>query len=444
VEEDPRQHINLVFIGHVDAGKSTLCGSILFHMGMVDPRQIERFEREAKERNRDSWFLAFIMDTSEEERAKGKTVEVGRAHFETEARRFTILDAPGHKNYVPHMISGAAQADIGCLVISARKGEFETGFEKGGQTREHATLCKTLGVNKLVVVINKMDDPTVQWSKERYDECVGKLRPFLKASGYKVKKDVIFMPLAGLSGMNVKDPVDRAVCPWIEELDFKESLLTTLSNLEITGRDALAPVVMPVLDRYAERGTVVMGKVERGTIRMGSKLTVCPTGQQVKVVQIEIKEEAVMSAKCGENVLIKVEKIDISDLKKGYVLTDSIATLPSTNFVTVQMVLIDLLSHRPIFTAGYDCIFHSHTVAEECEVMTLISETKRNKKGEETTRKNPAFVKKGSIVVCQIKLHETCIFTSFDEIEQLGRVTLRDEGMTIAIGKILSIDAEAK
>ena len=161
-EEDPREHLNVVFIGHVDAGKSTLSGNILYLTGYVDKRTIEKYEREAKQRNRESWFLAFIMDTNEEERAKGKTVEVGRAPFETEAKRYTILDAPGHKNYVPHMISGAAQADVGILVISARRGEFETGFERGGQTREHAMLCKTLGVRFLIVVINKMDDPTVR------------------------------------------------------------------------------------------------------------------------------------------------------------------------------------------------------------------------------------------------------------------------------------------
>ncbi|KAJ1417027.1 P-loop containing nucleoside triphosphate hydrolase protein, partial [Ochromonadaceae sp. CCMP2298] len=200
---DPREHLNLVFIGHVDAGKSTLSGSILYIMGKVDSRTIERFEREAKQRNRESWFLAFIMDTSEEERAKGKTVEVGRAHFETDINRYTILDAPGHKNYVPNMIAGAAQADVGVLVISARKGEFETGFEKGGQTREHALLARTLGVSHLVVVINKMDDPTVEWDQNRYEECVSKLKPYLKQVGYTIKKDVKFVPISGLSGDNV-------------------------------------------------------------------------------------------------------------------------------------------------------------------------------------------------------------------------------------------------
>ena len=152
------------------------------------------------------------MDTNEEERAKGKTVEVGRAPFETEAKRYTILDAPGHKNYVPHMISGAAQADVGILVISARRGEFETGFERGGQTREHAMLCKTLGVRALVVVINKMDDPTVQWQRSRFDECVSKLKPFLKTCGYVIRKEVKFIPISGLTGANVLKTVDPAVC----------------------------------------------------------------------------------------------------------------------------------------------------------------------------------------------------------------------------------------
>ena len=213
-DADPRAHMNIVFIGHVDAGKSTLSGSILYLMGKVDARTIERFEREAKDRNRESWFLAFIMDTSEEERAKGKTVEVGRAQFETDVHRYTILDAPGHKNYVPNMISGAAQADIGVMVISARRGEFETGFEKGGQTREHALLAKTLGVRYLVVVINKMDDPTVNWDKERFDECVNKLKPFLrKYCGYVIKKDIRLVPISGLSGANVLNEVSPDVCP---------------------------------------------------------------------------------------------------------------------------------------------------------------------------------------------------------------------------------------
>lgn len=197
-EKNKKRHLNVVFIGHVDAGKSTIGGQILYLSGQVDERTIQKYEKEAKDKSRESWYMAYIMDTNEEERAKGKTVEVGRAHFETETTRFTILDAPGHKSYVPNMIMGASQADIGVLVISARKGEFETGYERGGQTREHVQLAKTLGVTKLLVVVNKMDDPTVNWSKERYDEIESKMVPFLKSSGYNVKKDIQFLPISGL------------------------------------------------------------------------------------------------------------------------------------------------------------------------------------------------------------------------------------------------------
>ncbi|XP_035771084.1 G1 to S phase transition 1, like [Neolamprologus brichardi] len=192
-----KEHINVVFIGHVDAGKSTIGGQIMYLTGMVDKRTLEKYEREAKEKNRETWYLSWALDTNQEERDKGKTVEVGRAYFETDKKHFTILDAPGHKSFVPNMIGGASQADLAVLVISARKGEFETGFEKGGQTREHAMLAKTAGVKHLIVLVNKMDDPTVNWSLDRYEECKEKLVPFLKKVGFNPKKDVHFMPCSG-------------------------------------------------------------------------------------------------------------------------------------------------------------------------------------------------------------------------------------------------------
>jgi len=182
-----KEHVNVIVLGHVDAGKSTLGGSILYATGMVDERTMDKLKRDAKEAGRETWYLSWALDLTKEERAQGKTVEVGRGFFETEKRRYSILDAPGHKTFVPSMIGGASQADVGILVISARKGEYETGFEKGGQTREHAVLAKTQGVNKLIVVVNKMDDPTVEWSEERYKECIVKLTVFLKGVGYNPK-----------------------------------------------------------------------------------------------------------------------------------------------------------------------------------------------------------------------------------------------------------------
>ena len=209
--KDQLEHLNVVFIGHVDAGKSTVCGQILYSTGQVDDRTIEKYEREAKEKNRQSWFLAYIMDTNEEERAKGKTVECGRAIFATEKKRYTILDAPGHKNFVPNMIIGAAQADVGILVISARKGEFETGFEKGGQTREHAMLAKTLGVRQFLVLVNKMDD--TDWDQGRFNEIEGKVSPFLKGLGFNMK-NVKYVPGSGITGEGVAKPVPQEKAPW--------------------------------------------------------------------------------------------------------------------------------------------------------------------------------------------------------------------------------------
>ena len=191
-------------------------GNLLYLSGMVDKRTMEKYEREAKEAGRDSWYLSWALDSTPQERSKGKTVEVGRAYFETDSRRYTILDAPGHKTYVPSMISGAAQADVAILVISARKGEFETGFEKGGQTREHIMLVKTAGVSKVIVVINKMDEPTVVWAKERFDEIKDKLTPFVRAAGFNIKTDVTFIPVSAYTGANLKERVKKDLCSWWE------------------------------------------------------------------------------------------------------------------------------------------------------------------------------------------------------------------------------------
>jgi len=438
-EEDPRNHLNLVFIGHVDAGKSTLSGSILYVTGNVDKRTIERYEREAKDRNRESWFLAFIMDTSEEERAKGKTVEVGRATFETDIHRYTILDAPGHKNYVPNMISGAAQADVGILVISARRGEFETGFEKGGQTREHALLAKTLGVQYLVVVINKMDDPTVCWAKERYDECVSKLKPYLKQCGYAIKKDVKFLPISGLSGDNILNEVKPETCPWWKELystgengTTTPTLMKTLDTLSIDGRNAEAPLRVPVLDRYYERGCVVLGKVEQGTLRTGDEIVLAPTKKTTRVDGIYIGEKYVATAKPGENVLIKLS-ITIEDVQKGYVISSAISPCPAVTEIKVQLALVEMLEHRPLFTPGYDAMMHVHTAEIEVTCRSLVSVLD---KGKEVVR---PFARQGQVCTAILSMPLSTCMESYKDMNALGRVTLRDEGRTIAIGKILGM-----
>lgn len=438
VEGDPREHLNLVFIGHVDAGKSTLSGNILYLTENVDKRTIEKYEAEAKERNRESWFLAFIMDTNEEERAKGITVEVGRATFETKLHRYSILDAPGHKNYVPNMIMGASQADVAILVISARKGEFEAGFNKGGQTREHALLAKTLGVTYLIVVINKMDEPTVQWKKERFDECVSKLRPFLKGCGFKIKKEVKFMAISALTGANVKDEVDPKLCDWWanswksgENNTDKPTLMSLLDSLEMKGRNPNAPVRFPVLDRYTDRGTIAMGKVESGTLRPGTKVILMPTRQTYKIDGIWSEETPLASARPGENVLLKIGGAGMEDVQKGFVIcTDP--PCRSVDKLICQIMVMDLPEHAKVLTAGFTAVFHAHCAEEEATV-TKIFET-IDRKGK--VMKGAHFANVGMTVICMIELARTVPCETYEDYPFLGRFTLRTEGKTCAIGVI--------
>ena len=429
---DAREHLNVIHIGHVDSGKSTLSGSILFQTGQIDQRTIEKFEREAKQRGRESWWLAYILDTTEEERSKGITVEVGRAFFETEHKRFTILDAPGHKSFVANMIQGAAQADIATLVISARKGEFETGFEKGGQTREHALLAKTLGVRILVVVVNKMDDPTVQWDKGRYDEIVGKLTPFLKASGY-MQKHVHFLPIAGLTGKNIKDRVGKELCPWFEG----PSLLELLDGISIGGRDPDAALRVPVLDKYIDRGIICMGKVEAGTVREGMELTIMPQNTKARVEKVLINDAEVSLARPGENVKIKIKGCSEEEVVRGFVLCSRDEPVLAVTQFECQLMVLEL-DHKALFTAGYSAVLHIHTAEEEVTVVKLCAELDK-KTGEPKPGPAPRFVKSGALCVCVLKTARSICVEKFDALQQLGRFTLRDEGRTIGIGKVLRL-----
>ncbi|KAL6532514.1 hypothetical protein OROGR_014484 [Orobanche gracilis] len=436
MQDHKKRHVNVVFIGHVDAGKSTIGGQILFLSGQVDDRTIQKFEKEAKEKNRESWYMAYIMDTNEEERAKGKTVEVGRAHFETETTRFTILDAPGHKSYVPNMISGASQADIGVLVISARKGEFETGYERGGQTREHVQLAKTLGVTKLLVVVNKMDEPTVKWSKERFDEIESKMLSFLKSSGYNVKKDVHFLPISGLLGANMKTRMGKSVCPWWDG----PCLFEALDAIEIPMRDPKGPFRMPIIDKFKDMGTVVMGKIESGSIREGDNMLIMPNKVQVKVLAIFIDEDRVRRAGPGENLRVRLSGIEEEDIVAGFVLSSIANPVPAVSVFVARLQIVELLDNA-IFCAGYKAVLHIHAVVEECEIVELI--VQMDPKTKKPMKKKPLFVKKSALVVCRIQVNNLICIEKFSDFAQLGRFTLRTEGKTVAVGIITDPPTES-
>ncbi|CAH2306980.1 eukaryotic peptide chain release factor GTP-binding subunit ERF3A isoform X1 [Pelobates cultripes] len=426
-----KEHVNVVFIGHVDAGKSTIGGQIMYLTGMVDKRTLEKYEREAKEKNRETWYLSWALDTNQEERDKGKTVEVGRAYFETEKKHFTILDAPGHKSFVPNMIGGASQADLAVLVISARKGEFETGFEKGGQTREHAMLAKTAGVKHLIVLINKMDDPTVNWSNDRYEECKEKLVPFLKKVGFNPKKDIHFMPCSGLTGANLKEPVD--FCPWYNGLSF----IPYLDNLPNFNRSYDGPVRLPIVDKYKDMGTVVLGKLESGSIAKGQQLVMMPNKHTVEVLGLlsdEVETELVAS---GENLKLRLKGIEEEEILPGFILCEPSNLCHSGRTFDAQIVIIE---HKSIICPGYNAVLHIHTCIEEVEITALICMV--DKKSGEKSKTRPRFVKQDQVCIARLRTAGTICLETFKDFPQMGRFTLRDEGKTIAIGKVLKLVPE--
>ncbi|XP_008845828.1 eukaryotic peptide chain release factor GTP-binding subunit ERF3B [Nannospalax galili] len=426
-----KEHVNVVFIGHVDAGKSTIGGQIMFLTGMVDKRTLEKYEREAKEKNRETWYLSWALDTNQEERDKGKTVEVGRAYFETEKKHFTILDAPGHKSFVPNMIGGASQADLAVLVISARKGEFETGFEKGGQTREHAMLAKTAGVKYLIVLINKMDDPTVNWSSERYEECKEKLVPFLKKVGFSPKKDIHFMPCSGLTGANIKEQSD--FCPWYTGLPF----IPYLDNLPNFNRSIDGPIRLPIVDKYKDMGTVVLGKLESGSIFKGQQLVMMPNKHNVEVLGILSDDAETDFVAPGENLKIRLKGIEEEEILPGFILCDPSNLCHSGRTFDVQIVIIE---HKSIICPGYNAVLHIHTCIEEVEITALISLV--DKKSGEKSKTRPRFVKQDQVCIARLRSAGTICLETFKDFPQMGRFTLRDEGKTIAVGKVLKLVPE--
>lgn len=431
MDPNRKETVNLVFIGHVDAGKSTIGGHLLYLSGMVDKRTLEKYEREAKEKGRESWYLSWALDTNQEERDRGKTVECGRGAFETPNKRFTLLDAPGHKSFVPNMISGAAQADLAILVISARRGEFETGFEKGGQTREHAMLVKTAGTKHLIVLINKMDDPTVQWSAERYQECIDKLTPYLRKCGFNPKTDIHFMPASGLTGAWLKDPVPEDLCPWYRG----PPLLTYLDQLPSFERSIKAPLRLPIAERFKDMGTYVLGKLESGAVTKGQSLVLMPNKQNVEVAQILADETEVESAFAGDNVKLKLRNVEEEDISVGFVICTPNSLCKVTDVFDCQ---IKIMEYKSIICAGYTAVLHIHCCMEEVTLVKILCtlDPKTNQK----KQIYPRFIKQDDVAIVRFKANDGLMcLEEFKEYPQMGRFTLRDEGKTIAVGKVLKV-----
>ena len=431
VEPDSLNPVNIVFIGHVDAGKSTICGNILILTGKVDKRLIESFEQEAKDKGRESWWMAYVMDQNEEERAKGKTVEVGRAFFETTNKRFTILDAPGHKAYVPNMISGASQAEYAALVISARISEFETGFERGGQTREHAMLAKSFGVTKLVVIVNKMDDPSVNWSQERYEQIRRDMIPYLvETCKYNIDKDIEWVPISGITGENILVAVGKDRAPWYNG----PTLFEVFDNLPIPSRSSEDPLRIPIIDRIKDQGLTIYGKVESGLAVKGLRVVIMPSRAKGEIVEIVGGEDTkLLYAHPGENVKMRIKVSEEIDVFRGFVICDVHSVCHSGTEFKADVQFLELPDSKMIVTAGYRCVMHLHTAIEECEVSEVIALFDAEKK----KKVKAAFARSGQRVILKIKTNTDVCLEKYSFLAQLGRFVLRDKGVTVALGKII-------
>lgn len=426
---EKREHVNLVFIGHVDAGKSTLGGSILYATGMVDERTLDKYKRDAKDAGRETWYLSWALDLTNEERAKGKTVEVGRAFFKTTyegpegpvERHFTILDAPGHKSFVPHMIGGASQADVGVLVVSARKGEYETGFEKGGQTREHALLARNTGVKKIIVAVNKMDDPTVEWSKARFDECTVKIAKFLENLGYK-KTDLYFMPISAQRTLGIKDQIPKDLCPWYDG----PSLLDYLTDMKMPERKINAPFMMPISSKYRDMGTMVEGRIESGVMKKNVSYLMMPNREEVGIAALYGEtEDEIPTATCGDQVRLRLRGIEEEDILPGFVLCSPKRPVHCVSAFEAKIRILELKS---ILSAGYNCVLHVHSAIEEVTIASLLHKLEPG-----TGRKSkrpPPFASKGQTIIARLEVTGSagavCV-EKYEDYEQLGRFTLRDQ-----------------
>jgi len=416
-------HLNLVFIGHVDAGKSSLCGQILVQSGQVDERTLEKCEKEAKEKGRIGWELAFLIDIDEGERERGKTIDIGKAFFSTNKRRYTLLDSPGHKTYVKNAFTGIAQADIAILVISARKGEFEAGFEKEGQTREHIILAKTTGVSHLIVLINKMDDKTVEWNLDRYNEIVSKLSKFIPQWGFK-STDITFCPCSGLKGTNIKEPYEKY-----------KSLFQILDEIPIPKRNVNGACRMPIFS-YSEQTGVgyIIGKIESGTLHKGQIVQIQPTKLEISIMTIVLQDgKEIDQASCGENVMIKTNSLKPGDtIHQGDVLCDLKDPISTTKMFKGEIKILDV--PNILITVGSKAILHIHTLTTECEIVKLIS-----KHGDTNNKTKLRMLRANDVGTIMIEVSTSIPIEKYiDTSSRLSRFALRTNDGTIAIGKIVS------
>jgi elongation factor 1-alpha len=419
-----KPHMNLVFIGHVDHGKSTLIGRVLFETGAVDDNTMRKLKEEAAKVGKPTFEYAFVMDRLKEERERGLTIDLAHRDFKTQKYYFTIIDAPGHRDFVKNMITGASQADAAVLVVDVKDGVQP-------QTKEHAFLARTLGIRQIIVAVNKMD--AVDFDQSKYNTTKEQVGNLLKTIGYK-PEEIPFIPTSAYEGANVTKKHDKT--SWYSGPILIEALDKLKEPEKLTDK----PLRLPVQDVYTITGvgTVPVGRVETGVLKVGQKVTTMPSGKTGEVKTIEMHHEQMPKAEPGDNIGFNIRGFGKEDIKRGDVIGDAGNPPTVAEEFTAQIVV---LQHPSAMTAGYTPVFHCHTAQTACTITEL--QKKLDPKTGSVLEENPKFVKTGDVAVVKVKPTKLLVIEAAKDFPQLGRFAVRDMGMTVAAGVVLSVKKKA-
>jgi len=415
-----KPHLNLIFIGHIDHGKSTTVGRLLYETGAISEQDIRKMKEEAAKYNKPTFEFAFVMDQLKEERERGITIDIAHKEFQTPKYYFTIIDAPGHRDFVKNMITGASQADAAVLVLSCADGVQS-------QTREHAYLAKVLGINQLVVGINKMD--AVNYDRVKYEEVKASIMNLLKTVGYDTSK-ILAVPYSALAGENVAKKSDKMT--WYNG----PTLLEALDTFQVPPKPTDKPLRLPIQDVYSISGfgTVPVGRVETGIMKPGDQIIIMPPGVKTEVKSIEMHKQPLQKAEPGDNIGFNIKGVDKKDIKRGDVVGPANNPPTVAQEFTAQIVVIN---HPTAIAPGYTPVFHIHT-AQVAATITEIVEKKDPKTGQ-TLQKNPEFIKNGDVAIVKVRPTKPVVVEKYSEFPQLGRFAIRDMGQTVAAGVVLDV-----
>ena len=429
-----KPHLNLIIIGHVDHGKSTMMGHLLYLTGNIDEKTIKKYaEESAKLGAGETFKFAWVLDTLKEERERGVTIDLRFEKFETPKIFFTIIDAPGHRDFIKNMITGTSQADAAILVVSGKKGEFEVGVGPGGQTREHAYLARTLGVGQLIVAINKMDDASVNWSEERFNECKKEVDALLKVVGYDTSK-IQILPVSGWTGDNLIKPSEKM--PW----NKGPTLLAVLDTFTEPPKPLDKPLRIPVQDVYSITGvgTVPVGRVETGVLKTGDTLIFMPAGVKGECKDIETHHEKIPQAIPGDNIGFNVRGITRTDIHRGDV-AGKVDAPPTVAKEFVGRIIV--VFHPTAIAQGYTPVMHAHTSTMAATFTELMQ--KIDARSGQIVEEKPSFLKTGDAALVKLRPVRPMSIEPYSDIPQLGRFAIRDMGSTVAVGVVQQITEKA-